>query len=315
VSTLTIGVDVGGTKVLGGVVDEDGVVLTQARRDTPADNVGRTLDSIVEVIDELAAVHDVAGVGVGAAGWIDADRSRVLFAPNLAWRDEPLRDKLSGRTHLPVVVENDGNAAAWAEFRFGAARDARTSMVLVTLGTGVGGGFVVDGELLHGVHGMAAEPGHITVVRDGRPCPCGRHGCLEQYASGTALVRAARSRADADPAQAMLLLELAGGSVDKINGRQVTQAALSGDPASRASFEEIAGWLGVGLASLVHVLDPEILVIGGGVVEAGELLLEPLRVAYAGQLGSRGPLPHAGVVAASLGNYAGVVGAADLARH
>jgi glucokinase len=313
-SGLTIGVDIGGTKVLGGVVDIDGVIVAQARRDTPADDVGKTLDFIVEVIDELAAAHDVDAVGIGAAGWIDATRSTVLFAPNLAWRHEPLRERIAERVPMPVVVENDGNAAAWAEFRYGAARTAAESMVLVAVGTGIGGGLVVHGKLLRGGHGMAAEMGHTRVVPGGERCGCGRQGCLERYASGSALVRYARARAGQTPADAIRLLDLAGGTVDGINGPLVTRAALEGDPASRAAFAELGKWLGSGLADLVQLLDPEILVVGGGVVEAGELLLAPARAAFIDELAARGSLPVAAIVPAELGNTAGVVGAADLAR-
>ncbi|HEX6871230.1 MAG TPA: ROK family glucokinase [Micromonosporaceae bacterium] len=312
---LTIGVDIGGTKVLGGVVDADGTVLAMARRDTPADDVARTLDFIVEVVHELTATHEVAAVGVGAAGWIDASRSHVLFAPNLAWRGEPLQERVAERVKLPVVVENDGNAAAWAEFRYGAARAADSSMALVTVGTGIGGGLVMDNAIVRGAHGMAGELGHVRAVPGGRRCGCGRQGCLEQYASGSALVRYARETASSDPDSAFRLLEHAGGAIESINGPMVTTAAREGDPASRAAFAEIGRWLGSGLADLVQWLDPEILVVGGGVVEAGELLLAPARAAFVDQMAARGPLPVAPVVPALMGNLAGVVGAADLARR
>jgi glucokinase len=313
--SLTIGVDIGGTKVLGGLVDDDGTVVAQARRDTPADAVDKTLDAIVEVVTELAEGHDVVAVGVGAAGWFDVQRNRAVFAPNLAWRDEPLRDRLRERLPVPVLVDNDGNVAAWAEFRYGAARAATESMVLVTIGTGIGGGLVLDGKLVAGANGMAGEPGHTRSVRGGRPCGCGRHGCLEQYASGSALVRAARAGATADRAQATRLLELAGGSVDAISGVMVTRAAKEGDPVSCAAFAEIGGWLGSGLADLAYVLDPEILVLGGGVVDAGDLLLGPTRESFLAELPARGKLPIAPIVLATLGPLAGVVGAADLARQ
>jgi glucokinase len=308
-------VDIGGSKVLGGVVDADGAVLATARRETPAADVGKTLDFIVEVVQELAAGHPVTAVGIGAAGWIDSSRSRVLFAPNLAWRDEPLRDRIAQRVGMPVVVENDANAAAWAEFRFGAARDVPDSMVLFTVGTGIGGGIVIGGELLRGSHGIAAELGHIRVVPGGLVCGCHRHGCLEQYASGHALVRYARQGAAEDPRAARHLLELAGGNPDAINGPLVTEAARGGDPVSCAAFAEAGRWLGSGMADLAQVLDPDVLVVGGGVIDAGELLMEPAREAFLEQLAARATLPVAPVVAASMGNTAGVVGAADLARR
>jgi glucokinase len=312
---LTIGVDIGGTKVLAGVVDDKGEVLAQARRDTPADDVSKTLDFIVDVVTELAHLYPVAGVGIGAAGWIDETRSHVHFAPNLAWREEPLRERVADRVNLPVFVENDGNAAAWAEFRFGSAKDITNSMALITVGTGIGGGLVLGGELWRGAHGMAAEMGHMRVVPDGRQCGCGRQGCLEQYASGSALVRLARERADVDPASAPRLLDLAAGSAEAINGPLVTRAAREGDPASRYAFAEIGHWLGNGLADLVQLLDVEMLVVGGGVIDAGELLLAPARATFVDQLAARGSLPVAPIVAAEMGNVAGVVGAADLARR
>jgi glucokinase len=313
-SELTIGIDIGGTKVLGGVVTPDGEVLTTARRETPAEDVSKTLDFIIEVIEELSAAHPVTAVGIGAAGWIDAERSRVLFAANLAWRDEPLREKVADRVSLPVVVENDANAAAWAEFRFGAAKDATDSMVLLTVGTGIGAGIVFGGKVIRGAYGIAAEMGHARAVPAGLPCGCGRYGCLEQYASGSALVRYARAGAAADPASAAVLLELAGGSVEAISGPVVTRAAQQGDAVACAAFTELGRWLGAGLVDVVQTLDPEVLVVGGGVVDAGELLLGPTREAFAGQLAARGQLPVAPIVPALLHNTAGFVGAADLAR-
>jgi glucokinase len=312
---LTIGVDIGGTKVLGGVVDPSGTVLAQSRRETAADDPPKTLELIVEVVRELASEHEVTAVGVGAAGWIDRARSRVLFAPNLAWRNEPLRDLVAERVGLPVLVENDANAAAWAEFRYGAAREAEASMALFTVGTGIGGGLVLGGELVRGANGIAAEMGHVRAVPAGLPCGCGRLGCLEQYASGSALVRYARDLAKADPASAQILLELVEGELGALNGPLVTRAARAGDVAAGAAFAEVGRWLGSGLADLVQVIDPEILVVGGGVIEAGELLMGPTRDAFSEQLAARGRLPVAPVVAARMGNTAGVVGAADLARR
>ncbi|HKT05884.1 MAG TPA: ROK family glucokinase [Rugosimonospora sp.] len=313
--SLTIGVDVGGTKVLGAVVDEHGTLLAQARRETPAGDVPRMLDLIVAVTAELSAAYPVTAVGIGAAGWIDAHRSTVLFAPNLAWRDEPLRDKVAAHVGLPVVVENDANAAAWAEFQFGAAAHARDSMVMFTVGTGIGGGLVLGGELVRGTNGIAGELGHVLVVPDGHPCGCGRLGCIEQYASGKALVRFAQALATDAPDEADDLLKLAGGDPLAITGQLVTEAAKSGDRAACRAFGQIGYWLGQILADLVQVLDPQVLVIGGGVVDAGELLMAPTREAYAAALAQRGRLPYAELLPAQLGNLAGVVGAADLARR
>ena len=313
--TLTIGVDIGGTKVAGGVVDPDGEVLAQTRHETPADDVAKTRDVIVEVVLELAATHPVTAVGIGAAGWIDAQRSTVLFAPNIAWRNEPLRDYVSAAVNLPVTVENDANVAAWAEFRYGAGRAATDSMVMFTVGTGIGGGIVLGGELVRGSHGIAAELGHTLAVPDGHRCGCGRLGCIEQYASGNALVRFARAGARQEPDRATTLLTLAGGDAEAITGPMVTSAARSGDPISCEAFAQIGRWLGIGLADLAQILDPEVMVIGGGVIEAGDLLLGPANRAYLEALAQRVRIPVAEVRPAELGNTAGVVGAADLARR
>ncbi|MEU8406007.1 ROK family glucokinase [Micromonospora sp. NPDC048842] len=313
--TLTIGVDVGGTKVAGGVVDDTGTVLAQTRRDTPADDVAKTRDVIIELVGELAAGRTIEAVGIGAAGWIDASRSTVLFAPNLAWRDEPLREYVSEAVGLPVIVENDGNVAAWAEFRYGAARDADDSMIMFTIGTGVGGGIVLGGDLMRGAHGIAAELGHMLAVPDGHQCGCGRLGCIEQYASGSALVRFARAGARQEPNRATALLKLAGGEAEAITGPMVTAAAQGGDPVSAEAFAQIGRWLGTSLADMAQILDPQTLVVGGGVIDAGDLLLGPTRRSYLDALAQRGRLPVAEVLPAELGNSAGVIGAADLARR
>jgi glucokinase len=312
--TFTIGVDVGGTKVLAGVVDPAGKVLAETRRHTPAHDVSGTLATIIEVIRELAVGREIEAVGIGAAGWIDERRSTVLFAPNLAWKDEPLRDKVAAEVGLPVVVENDANVAGWAEYRFGAA-EAADSSILLTVGTGIGGAVVLGGMLVRGAHGIAAEFGHTLAVPGGHLCGCGRRGCLEQYASGRALVREARRIATTDPGRARDLLARADSEPQRIDGPTVTSAAQAGDEAARAAFAEVGRWLGIGMADLIQVLDPEMIVVGGGVIEAGELLLAPARAACAEALAQRSRLPFAVIRAAEMGAHAGVVGAGDLARR
>ncbi|MGB8652728.1 MAG: ROK family protein, partial [Mycobacteriales bacterium] len=183
---LAIGVDVGGTKVAAGVVADDGTVLATTRRPTPSYSPDDVEHTIADVVTELRRDHDVEAVGLGAAGFIDVDRSTVLFAPNLAWRDEPLRDEVAKLIGLPVVVENDANAMAWGEYRFGAGR-GHDHLVCVTVGTGIGGGIVLDGRLYRGRFGIGAEFGHVQVVPGGRRCGCGQRGCWEQYCSGRAL--------------------------------------------------------------------------------------------------------------------------------
>ena len=311
---LTIGVDVGGTKVAAGVVDETGTVLAMTRRPTPSASPSDVEDVIAACVAELRQEHEVEAVGVGAAGFIDADRSRVFVAPNLSWRDEPLRDAVAARVGLPVVVENDANAAAWAEHQYGAGR-GESHLVVVTVGTGIGGGIVLDGRLYRGRFGIGAEFGHMQVEKAGRRCGCGQHGCWEQYCSGRALLHEAREIADVQRGYGARLLELGDGRPEGIEAPEVTQAAREGDPAALDCFQEVGSWLGQGLADLAAVLDPGAFVIGGGVADAGELLLAPARQAYAERLTGTAYRPHAEIRLAELGNQAGLVGAADLARH
>jgi glucokinase len=310
--SLAIGVDIGGTKVAGGVVDDTGRVIDRERRDTPGHDVRHTESTIVQVVSALAARHEVSAVGIGAAGWIANDHATVLFAPHLAWRNEPLRDALAGRIGLPLIVENDANAAAWAEYRFGAAQ-GRSVVVCVTLGTGIGGGLVVDGSVFRGAFGVACEYGHMTLVPEGRLCACGNRGCWEMYASGRALARDARELAEDSPVAAARMIELAG-SVDDLTGPVVTAAAAGGDAAAQSICTTMGRWLGRGLASLAAIIDPAVFVIGGGVSAAGELLLHPAREEFAHSLTGRGFRPLAAVELATLGPDAGLVGAADLAR-
>lgn len=312
--SLTIGVDVGGTKVAAGVVDSDGFIVASALRETPADDQAETVEVISEVIAELRRSHEISAIGVGAAAFIDAQRATVVFAPNLAWRDLPLREMIEQSSGLPAVVENDANAAAWGEATFGVARDV-DSMVLLTIGTGIGGGVVLDGTLYRGHNGMAAEIGHLTVVPDGRRCGCGNRGCWERYASGRALVREARDLADVSPEYGSRLLELGDGDLDGITGPEVTQAAREGDPAALEAFEVIGRWLGRGLASLAAVLDPDMFVLGGGVSDAGELLRRPAEEAFRARLTGRAYRELPQIALAGLGGQAGIVGAADLARR
>jgi glucokinase len=311
--TLAVGVDIGGTKVAAGVVDERGRVLARARRSTPSRDPRAVEDTIVEVVAVLRRTHEVAAVGIGAAGFVDADRARVLFAPHLAWRNEPLRDEVAARVDLPVVVENDANAAAWAEWRFGAGR-GEDRLVCVTLGTGIGGGIVLDGAVQRGAHGMAGEFGHMVVYPEGHRCECGNRGCLEQYASGNVLGREARELARAGSPVTVPLMERVGGVVDDLVGPVITEAARDGDPCAIELFEDVGRWLGIGLANLAAALDPGIFVIGGGVSDAGELLLRPARLSFRRTLTGRGFRPEPRIVAAALGPEAGLVGAADLAR-
>jgi glucokinase len=310
---LAIGVDIGGSKVAAGVVDDDGRVIDFERRETPGDDVEQTESVIVEVVNVLATRHAVDAVGVGAAGWIAADHATVLYAPHLAWRNEPLRAALADRIPLPLVIENDANAAAWAEYRFGAAQGHKV-VVCITLGTGIGGGLIIDGSVYRGAFGVAGEYGHMTLVPDGRRCACGNRGCWEMYASGRALARDAKELAADSPVAAAGMIALAG-SVEALSGPVVTAAAQAGDAAALSICTTMGRWLGRGLASLAAALDPSVFVIGGGVSAAGEILLRPAREEFEHTLTGRGFRPAAAVTLASLGPEAGLVGAADLARR
>src|SRR5437763_1969906 len=311
--TLAIGVDIGGTKVAAGVVDPEGKVLARARRRTPSHDPEHIVDVVVEIVRQLRTEYDAVPVGIGAAGYIDVERAHVLFAPNLpGWRNTPLREQVSERLDSDVIVENAANAAAWGEFRYGAG-DEKPDLVCLTVGTGIGGGIIVDGRLFRGRFGIAGEPGHMRVVPGGRLCGCGNLGCWEQYASGTALVRAAREVATERRDDARRLLQIAG-DVESIDGPTITRAAQEGDHAALDCFDEIGRWLGQGIADLAAVLDPGRFVIGGGVAEAGDLLLTPARETFGVSLSGRGHRPVADVVPATLGADAGIIGAADLAR-
>jgi glucokinase len=312
---LTVGIDIGGTKVMAGVVDPDGNILETLRTETPDKSKSPRVveDTIIELVLDLSDRHDVHAVGIGAAGWVDADRSRVLFAPHLAWRNEPLRDALAARLAVPILVDNDANTAAWGEWRFGAGRGS-DHLVMITLGTGIGGAILEGGRVKRGAYGVAGEFGHMQVVPDGIRCECGNKGCWEQYASGNALVREARGLMSAGSPVVSDLFDRVQGRPEDLTGPLVTEAARDGDQLARELLAEVGRWLGIGMADLAAALDPGMFVIGGGVSAAGDLLLGPAREAFRRQLTGRGYRPEAAIVAAQLGNEAGLVGAADLAR-
>ena len=306
--SLAVGVDIGGTKVAAGLVGEDGAVLDYVRRETPVD-VEAISVLVAELATDIQARANVEGlpVGVGAAGLIDLD-GVVRYAPNLAWRDYPFRTRLTELLGGPVVVENDASAAAWGEYRAGAGTAARTTLVMLTLGTGVGGGLVVGDSLVRGANGMGAEFGHIVVNEGGPPCQCGNRGDLEALASGSALGRMAREALEAG--------EVPPGSPLREGpptGKAVTIAAHDGDKTALRILETAGFWLGVGIGSLINALDPEMVVVGGGAMQAGELILGPARAAAAARIMGRGHRPVPPVVRARLADQAGLVGAGLLA--
>jgi len=294
--TLTVGVDIGGTKLAAGVVDAMGAVLARTEVPTPTSATSALVASIVDSVTALAAQFTVSGVGIGVAGLVDEAGEIVRSASHLPLQDEPLRKTVSDLVRLPVVVDNDANAGGWAEATFGAAAGSAEA-AFVAVGTGIGGALIVGGQVRRGAHGAGGEIGHFIVERDGRPCPCGSRGCWEQYASGRAFVRAAREA-----------------GFETEHGSTVTAAARAGDDRALQVFDEIGTWLGIGIAGLVAVLDPETVVIGGGLSATGDLLMAPTRRSFEDYLTARGRRPEPNLVLAALGPDAGLIGAADLAR-
>jgi glucokinase len=310
VQPQAVGIDIGGTKIAAGVVTGDGTVLDRTRVPTPPDDEAATLAALGEVVDQLLARNPgVEAIGLGAAGLVEWPGGNARWAPHNTYRRLELRRLLHERTGLPTVVDNDANAAAWAEARFGAGAGS-DDLVLVTVGTGIGGGLVLGGRLYHGVHGFAGELGHLIVDPAGDLCACGNSGCLEAMASGSTLGRLGREAAAADPGGRMATLA---GRPGLVTGEVVFAAAAEGDKAALALFERVGHWLGVGIASLVTIFDPDLVVVGGGVAATGELLLAPARASFERYVHARAHRDLPPVVPARLGADAGLVGAATLA--
>ncbi len=316
---LVAGIDVGGTKILGRVLDpaDDRRSLAERRVDTPH-GAKAMLDALVEVITGLSqderveAGGGLAAVGVGVPGLVDRD-GVLRFAPNLPGVVEfPVQARLMERLACAVTVGNDANCALWCEFVLGAAKGT-SDAVLVTLGTGIGAGIVMDGRLHRGAHGFAGEPGHMQIDPNGPPCPCGRRGCWERFASGSGLGRLARDAAAAG--RAHRVVELAGGDPEAVRGEHVTRAALDGDDQAVAIMRDFAWYFAVGVANLVNILDPDVVVVGGGLTDAGELFLAPARAAFAELVLAPDHRPAVPIVSAAFGPEAGAIGAALLARE
>jgi glucokinase len=316
VARCVLAVDIGGTKILTAVVAADGRVLARHRLDTPPRGVEPVL-AAVEAGARAAlrgaglALRDVTAAGVGAPGPLDPRAGIVFEPPNLpGWRNVPLADLLRGRLGLPVFVENDANAAAVGEWWVGAGRGAH-DLIYLTVSTGIGGGIIIGDRLLQGASGTAGEVGHMTIDVDGPPCPCGRStGCLEVLASGTAIARMARE-ALALP-RPTALRGFAGGDPAAIEARHVAEAAQAGDAVAAEIFERAATYLGVGVANLLNLCNPQRIVIGGGVSKAGALLFEPVRRVATARAFER-PGRDAQILPAALGDDVGVVGAAAVA--
>jgi len=306
---LNVGIDIGGTKIAGGVVGPDGTIVERLRVATPLDP-GALARAVADMVAELASRHTVHAVGIAAAGFIDRTRSVMLHAPNIDWHNAPLRADFEALIGRPVTLENDANAAGWGEYRFGAGRGS-TDMVMLTLGTGVGGAVVVDGSLMIGANGSAAELGHVRFVRGGRPCGCGQSGCLEQYASGRALQREISDIADAGGIGERLAAHRGDDGI--VHGPALAALLEDEDPGAIEAVRRVATAVGEACGAFQAVLDPDRFVIGGGVAALGEVLLEPTRIAYETSLPGFGDRPTARFVVAELGNDAGLVGVADLA--
>lgn len=311
--TLTVGVDVGGTSVRAGVVDAEGTILDTARTLTPRSDTALEA-ALAGVVAELAARYPVGAVGLALAGFVTPDRRGVRFAPHLSWRDAPVADRIAARVGLPVVVEHDANAAALAERHFGSAAGAAT-VVFIAIGTGIGSALLLDGVIYRGAFGVAPELGHLPVVPDGRPCPCGKNGCWERYCSGTALAATAVELLARNGTRSPVLRRLVRGDPGGVTGQRVAAAAREGDPVAVAAMDEMARWLGAGLAIVADVFDPELVVIGGGVSESAPLFLDEAREHYARMVTGAGRRPLARIRTAQLGDAAAVVGAAHLARE
>jgi glucokinase len=299
--------------VRAGVVDAEGNLLDTARTLTPrSDNALEA--ALAGVIGELAGRYRIGAVGLALAGFVTPDRRGVRFAPHLSWRDAPVADRIAQRIGLPVVVEHDANAAALAERHFGAAAGAAT-VVFIAIGTGIGSALLLDGVIYRGAFGVAPELGHLPVVPDGRPCPCGKNGCWERYCSGTALATTAVELLARNGTRSPVLRRLVRTDAGRVTGQRVAAAAREGDPVAIAAMDEMARWLGAGLAIVADVFDPELVVIGGGVSGSAPLFLDEAREHYAGMVTGAGRRPLARIRTAQLGDAAAVVGAARLARE
>lgn len=324
---LVCGLDLGGTKLLGVVIDADAPVdpsgsdrgiLAEHRVPTPHDGVEALATALAEVVatlrDEAKSKlgGDLSAIGLGAPGLVDRD-GVMHTGPNLPGITRfGFAERLTADSGLPAVVDNDATCAAWGEHERGASA-GRNHSILVTLGTGIGAGITVKGEVLRGANGFAGEPGHMVVDPDGPPCPCGRRGCWERYGSGSGLARLAR-----DAAHAGLIprvVELAGGDPDDVRGEHVTQVASEGGAGAIEVLRQFGWWVALGIANLVAVLDSEIVVIGGGLVAAGDLVMDPIRAAFPELLFGGVVRPEVPIVEATLGEHAGAIGAALLAAQ
>ena len=310
-SDLTIGIDIGGTKISAGVVDSSGNLIDSSRISTPTEGGKELILAVINLIKELKEKHEIKGIGISIAALISSDYGTIVGAPNIANLSKlNFVNEIKAEFKLPIVVENDANSAMWAEFKFGNAKGLNPVMFFI-IGTGVGGGLVIDGKLFKGANGIGAEFGHMCVVPDGLLCGCGSKGCIEQYASGGALIRYANEALLANPDKSEEVLSFGEG---KLSGAALTKAAKAGNELALAAFSKQADWLGLACASYSLIIDPQAIIIGGGVVDAGELFLAPVRAAMRKYMPFAESHVPPKIIAAKFGNDAGLIGAAELVR-
>ena len=310
-SDLTIGIDIGGTKISAGVVDSSGNLIDSSRCSTPAEGGKELISSVINLIKEFNKKYEIKGIGISIAALISSDYGTIVGAPNIANLSKlNFVNEIKVEFELPIIIENDANAAMWAEFKFGNAKGLNPVMFFI-IGTGVGGGLVIDGKLFKGANGIGAEFGHMCVVPNGLLCGCGSKGCIEQYASGGALIRYANEALLANPDKSEEVLSFGEG---KLSGTALTKAAKAGNELALAAFSKQADWLGLACASYSLIIDPQAIIIGGGVVDAGELFLAPVRAAMRKYMPFAESHVPPKIIAAKFGNDAGLIGAADLVR-
>ncbi len=310
-SDLTIGIDIGGTKISAGVVDSSGNLIDSSKCSTPAEGGKDLISSVVNLVKELNKKHEIKGIGISIAALISSDYGTIVGAPNIANLSKlNFANEIKEEFKLPIIIENDANSAMWAEFKFGNAKGLNPVMFFI-IGTGVGGGLVIDGKLFKGANGIGAEFGHMCVVPNGLLCGCGAKGCIEQYASGGALIRYANEALLANPDKSEEVLSFGEG---KLSGTALTKAAKAGNELALAAFSKQADWLGLACASYSLIIDPQAIIIGGGVVDAGELFLAPVRAAMRKYMPFAESHVPPKIIAAKFGNDAGLIGAADLVR-
>ena len=310
-SDLTIGIDIGGTKISAGVVDSSGNLIDSSRCSTPTEGGKELISSVINLIKEFNKKYEIKGIGISIAALISSDYGTIVGAPNIANLSKlNFVNEIKEEFELPIIIENDANAAMWAEFKFGNAKGLNPVMFFI-IGTGVGGGLVIDGKLFKGANGIGAEFGHMCVVPDGLLCGCGSKGCIEQYASGGALIRYANEALLANPDKSEEVLSFGEG---KLSGTALTKAAKAGNELALAAFSKQADWLGLACASYSLIIDPQAIIIGGGVVDAGELFLAPVRAAMRKYMPFAESHVPPKIIAAKFGNDAGLIGAADLVR-